>query len=175
MTEASPADRVWGVVTAHAEALGVGVSARSLCQAAAARLPVGGVAVSVRGHMVVPEVFCASGPLSRKLEELQLTVGEGPSLEVLAGGRSVLVDDLDSAEVQARWPLFAPQAVEAGARALVALPMRMGAIRAGVVVLSCDYPGGLSGKDLAEAWVVADCALGLLLGAHASLDSQDGD
>ncbi|PZS27830.1 MAG: ANTAR domain-containing protein, partial [Pseudonocardiales bacterium] len=174
MRGATRADRVWGVVSAHADALGVPVSLRSLCQAAAARLPVSGVAVSVRGGLMVSEALCASGPLSRELEELQLTVGEGPSLEVLAGGRSVLVGELDSVEQQARWPLFAPAAVEAGARALFALPLRVGAIRGGVFVLYCDCPGWLPGEELAEAWVFAEFALRLLLDEQAGIDSQEG-
>jgi len=111
VTEATRADRVWTVVSAHANSLDVPVSLRLLCQAAAARLPVSGVAVSVHSGRVVSEVLCAIGPLSRELEELQLTVGEGPSLQVLAGGPSVLVSELDSAEQQARWPLFAAAAV----------------------------------------------------------------
>ncbi|MGH3885527.1 MAG: GAF and ANTAR domain-containing protein [Pseudonocardiaceae bacterium] len=174
MTEVTRADRVWGVVTAHAEALHVPVSVRSLCQAAAARLPVSGVAVSVQGGLVVFEVLCASGPLSRRLEELQLTVGEGPSLEVLADGRSVLVGELDSAEQQARWPLFAPAAVEAGARALFALPLRIGAIRSGAFVLASKRPGQLPAEDLAEAWVFAEFALRLVFDEQAGIDSHDG-
>ena len=174
MMEASRADRVWGVVRTHADALGVAVSLRSLCQAAVARLPVSGVAVSVRGGRVVSEVFCAIGPLSRELEELQLTVGEGPSLEVLAGGRSVLVGELDCARQQARWPLFIPAAVQAGARALFALPLHVGAIRGGVFVLYSDRPGQLPGEDLAEAWVFAGFALWLLLDEQAGIDFPDG-
>ncbi|MGH3822748.1 MAG: GAF and ANTAR domain-containing protein [Pseudonocardiaceae bacterium] len=173
MTEATWAERVWGVVSAHAEALGVPVSLRSLCQAAAARLPVTGVAVSMRGGLMVSEVLCATGGLSRELEELQLTVGEGPSVEVLAGGRAVLVGELDSVEQQARWPLFAPAAVEAGARAVFALPLRIGAIRGGVFVLSSDRPGALSGEDLAQAWVFAEFALRLVLDEKAGVESQD--
>lgn len=49
MTEGTRADRVWGV-------LGVVVSLRSLRQAAATRLPVNGVAVSVRGGRTHPVV-----------------------------------------------------------------------------------------------------------------------
>jgi hypothetical protein len=142
VTEATRADRVRGVVTAHAEALGVPVSLRCLCQAAA----VSGVAVAVHSGRVVSEVLCAIGPLSRELEELQLTVGEGPSLKVLAGGPSVLVGDLDCAEAQARWPLFASAAVEAGARALFALPLRLGAHpRRGLRVV-LRPPGPLAGR-----------------------------
>ncbi|MEO7195507.1 MAG: GAF domain-containing protein, partial [Pseudonocardiaceae bacterium] len=175
MTEATRADRVWGVVSAHAEGLGVAVSVRSLCQAAAARLPVSGVAVSVRGELMVSEVLCATGGLSRELEELQqLTVGEGPSLEVLASGASVLVGELDCAPVQARWPLFAAAAVEAGARALFALPLRVGALRGGVFVLASDRPGRLPGEDLAEAWVFAGFALRLVLDEQAGVNSREG-
>ena len=174
MTEATRANRVWGVVSAHADALHVPVSVRSLCQAAVARLPVSSVAVSVRSGRVVSEVLCAIGPLSRELEELQLTVGEGPSLKVLAGGPSVLVGDLDSVEQQARWPLFAPAAVEAGVRALVVLPLRLGAIRVGVFVLASERPGPLPVEDLAEAWVFAEFALRLVLEEQAGINSPEG-
>jgi hypothetical protein len=174
VTEATRAGRVWGAVSAHADALGVRVSLCSLCQAAAARLPVSGVVVSVRSGQVVSEVLCAVGPLSQELEELQLTVGEGPSLQLLAGGPSVLVCDLDLAAQRARWPLFAPAAVQAGVRALFALPLRIGAIRVGVFVLCSDSPGWLPAEDLAEAWVFAEFARRLVLDEQAGLDSTDG-
>ncbi len=174
VTGPTRADRVWGVVIGHASTLGVRVSLRSLCHATAERLPVSGVAVSVRGGMVVSEVLCATGAVSRELEELQLTVGEGPSLEVLAGGPPVLVGDLDSAGQQARWPLFAPQAVESGVRALFALPLRIGALRGGVLVLHSDRPGRLPAEDLAEAYVFAELALRMVLDEQIGVDSQDG-
>jgi hypothetical protein len=174
VTEATRADRVWGVVTAYAEALGVPVSLRSLCQAAAARLPVSAVAVSVRSGRVVSEVLCASGSLSRELEELQLTVGEGPSLQVLVGGPLVLVGDLDCAESQARWPLFVPAAVQAGARALFALPLRIGVIRVGVFILYADHPGQLPAEELAEAWVFAEFARRLVLDEQAGIGTPEG-
>ncbi|MEO7194464.1 MAG: ANTAR domain-containing protein [Pseudonocardiaceae bacterium] len=176
MTEAtSRADQVWDAVSAHADSLGVPVSVRSLCQVAAARLPVDGVAVSVRGGRVSCEVLCAIGPLSRQLEELQLTVGEGPSLEVLTGSASVLVSELDCARAQARWPLFAAAAVQAGARAMFALPLRIGAIRGGVFVLASEHPGQLPAEDLAQAWVFAEFALRLMLDAQAGINSQNGN
>ncbi len=174
MTEACRADRLWGMVRDHADALGVPVSVHSLCQTAVARLPVTGVAVSARGDRVACEVLCAIGPLSRELEELQLTVGEGPSLEVLAGGRSVLMGDLDSAQAQARWPLFTAAAVQAGARALFVLPLRVGAIRCGAFALASNRAGLLPAEDLAQAWVFAGFALRLVLDEQAGLNSQDG-
>ncbi|PZS22558.1 MAG: hypothetical protein DLM60_04165 [Pseudonocardiales bacterium] len=67
-----------------------------------------------------------------------------------------------------------PAAVEAGARALVALPLRLGAIRAGVFMLSSNQPGQLPAEDLAEAWVFAEFALRLVLDEQAGIGSQDG-
>jgi hypothetical protein len=162
------------MVRDHADALGVPVSVNSLCQTVAARLPVTGVAVSARGGRVACEVLCAIGPLSRELEELQLTVGEGPSLEVLAGGQSVLMGDLDSAQAQARWPLFTAAAVQAGARALFVLPLRVGAIHCGVFALASNRAGLLPAEDLAQAWVFAEFALQLVLNEQAGINSQDG-
>ena len=54
------------------------------------------------------------------------------------------------------------------------LPLRVGAIRAGVLVLSSDRPGQLPADDLAEAWVFAEFAVPLLLDEQAGVDSQDG-
>jgi hypothetical protein len=104
----SRVDRIWGAIGAHASALGVPVSLRVLCETVAARLPVTGVAVAIRGGFMASEPVCVTDPLSRRLEELQLTLGEGPTLEVLAGAPAILVEDLDTPVYQARWPLFAP-------------------------------------------------------------------
>ncbi|HET9256874.1 MAG TPA: GAF and ANTAR domain-containing protein [Pseudonocardiaceae bacterium] len=174
MTDRSRADRVWGAITAHADKLGVPISLRVLCETAAARLPVTGVAVVVPGGFVASEPICLTGPLSRRLEELQLTIGEGPTLEVLAGAGAILVEDLDALVYQVRWPLFAPQAVRIGARAMFVLPLRIGAVRGGVLVLCADCPGRLSAEDLAEAWVFAELTLELLFDEQDGIGLQDG-
>jgi hypothetical protein len=174
VTRRSRVDRVWGAITAHADALGVPVSLRVLGESAAARLPVTGVAVVIRGGFVASEPVCLTDPLSRRLEELQLTIGEGPTLEVLAGTRAILVEDLDAPAYQARWPLFAPQAVDAGARAMFVLPLGIGAVRGGVLALYVDRPGRLPAEDLAEAWVFGELALELLFDEQDGMGIQDG-
>jgi hypothetical protein len=112
---------------------------------------------------VASELICVTDPLSRRLEELQLTIGEGPTLEALAASRSILVENLDAPEYQKRWPLFAPQAVDGGARAIFVLPLRIGAVRGGVFALYVNRSGRLPANDLAEAWVFAQFALELVL------------
>jgi len=174
VTKRSRIDRIWSAITAHADALGVSISLRVLCETAAARLPVTGVAVAIQGGFVASEPLCVTDPLSRRLEELQLTIGEGPTLEVLAGTRAILVEDLDTAGYQARWPLFAPHAVDIGARAIFVLPMRIGAVRGGVLTLYVDRPSRLSPKDLGEAWVFAELALELLFDEQDGIGVRDG-
>lgn len=174
MTKSSRVDRIWGAITAHADARGVAVSVRTLCETVAARLPVTGVAVAMPGSFLASELICGTDPLSRQLEELQLTIGEGPTLEVLAGTSSILVEDLDAPGYQARWPLFAPQAVDVGARAMFVLPLRIGAIRGGVLALYVDSPGRLVAEDLAEAWVFSELALEILLDEQNGIVTQDG-
>ena len=70
--------------------------------------------------------------VGEQLAELQLTLGEGPSLDASASGGPVLASDLGAAETAARWPVFAPAARQAGPAAIFAFPLRIGAIRAGV-------------------------------------------
>lgn len=170
----SRVDRVWGAITAHADALGVPISLCVLCETAATRLPVTAVAVVIRGGFVASEPICLTDPLSRRLEELQLTIGEGPTLEVLAGTNAILVEDLDAPAYQTRWPLFAPHAVDAGARAMFVLPLRIGAVRGGVLALYVDRPSRLPAEDLGEAWVFAELALELLFDEQDGIGLQDG-
>jgi len=174
VTKRSRVDRVGGAIGAHASALGVPVSLRVLCETVAARLPVTGVAVAIRGGFVASEPLCVTDPLSRRLEELQLTLGEGPTLEVLAGAPAILVEDLDTPVYQARWPLFASHAVDIGARAIFVLPLCLGAVRGGVLALYVDRPGRLSAKNLSEAWVFAELALELLVDKQHGIDTSDG-
>lgn len=173
MTKPSRAQRVWDSIAAHAEDLGVPVSMGVVCSTAAAVVPVSGVAVSVQGGLTASEVVCATGPLARSLEDLQLTLGEGPSLDVLAGSAALLISDLESPDRLRRWPIFASQAVEAGARAFFGLPMRVGAVRVGVLALHATWPGSLPAESLAEAGVFAELAMELLLDAHAGVARQD--
>ena len=62
-----------------------------------------------------------------------------------------------------RWPGFAADATTAGVAAVFAFPLQIGAIRLGVLDLCRDRRGGLSGRDLTDALLVADVATLTLL------------
>jgi GAF domain-containing protein len=106
----------------------------------------------------------ASGRIATDMEELTLTLGEGPGADTSFAGPS-LVADLKAADSQARWPVFAPSAVAAGVRALFALPLRVGGVDLGVMCLYRARPGSLNREQLADALVLADTVVALLLDA----------
>jgi hypothetical protein len=148
------------------------VSLSVLCLAAAGLLGVDGVSVTALGGPAVREPLAATDQLSAQLEELLLTTGEGPGAEDFMFGAPMLIPDL--APLTERWPGFAPAALAAGARAVFVFPLQAGAIRAGVLSLYRAQPGPLSPHKLADALVLADIALQLLLDASAGISWSAG-
>ncbi|MDX6494395.1 MAG: hypothetical protein QOE17_381 [Gaiellales bacterium] len=108
------------------------------------------------------ETVYVSDDVAAAMQDLTLTLGEGPSVDAATGGPS-LGADLEEAGCLARWPIFAPAAAEAGILAAFALPLRVGAIRLGVMDLYRAAPGVLDDSALADALFLADLACALLL------------
>lgn len=156
--------RLWSVVATHA-AGGPG-AVEHVCAAMMSACGVDSAALAVRLSASPRETVYASDQVASEVEELSLTLGEGPCVDALAGG-PVLVPDLMAPECLARWPAFAPAAGQAGVRAVLALPLQIGGIRTGVVDLYRAQPGDLDREQLADALVLADTACALLLDAAA--------
>jgi ANTAR domain len=152
--------RLWGLVVHHANGDPVGVA--HVGAAAMSAVGVDGAALTVTLAASPRETVYASGAVASELEELTLTVGEGPGIDALAGGPA-LAADLASAECEARWPVFAPAAVDAGAKAVFALPLQVGGVRLGVMDLYRAQPGPLNADQLADALLLADTACAVLL------------
>src|SRR5581483_684091 len=134
---------------------------------------VDGASVTVVLPAALRETMCASDAVASALEELTLTLGEGPGIDAVEAG-PVLVADLTSACCLTRWPMYAPAAVDCGVCAVFALPLRVGAIRLGVLSLYRAAPGDLDPEQLADALVLADTACALLLDAARS-DPRQGN
>lgn len=161
-------------IFADAQRLAVPVTLSALCNSATVALGVVAVAVSVPAVGIGMEALAASGPLARVGEELQVTVGEGPSLEMLSSSGPLLIGDLVERAWQARWPLFAPAAFEAGIASLCVVPMRIGAARFGILAAYLDRPGGLDPAGIADAVLYAVLALDLVL-EHLAAAVPDGE
>ncbi|MFI1991072.1 ANTAR domain-containing protein [Actinoplanes sp. NPDC020271] len=114
------------------------------------------------------ETLYTSDVLAEALEDLTMTIGEGPSVEAIADGPS-LIADLRDPQYLTRWPAFAPAAIGCGIQAVFALPLRVGGIRLGVMDLYRRVPGALEGEPLADALMLTDLACALLL------DTADAD
>jgi hypothetical protein len=160
--------RIWGLIAEQAALRDGRVAAGDVCAAVVGAVSVTGAWLTASSGSGVSHLMQVTDELSERLAELQLTLGEGPSLDVVAFGGPALASDLGDLESGRRWPAFAPAAWQAGAAAVFAFPLAIGAIRAGVLGLYRDQPGGLSDAQLGDALLFADTATLLLL------DAQDG-
>jgi ANTAR domain-containing protein len=163
--------RLWGLVVRCAR--GAPVELGHVCDAAISAANVDSAALSVTGSATPRETLYVSDPFASVLEELVLTLGEGPGVDALAGGVVQAADITDAASV-ARWPVFAPAAGQAGARAVFGLPLQAGGIRLGVMDLYRSQPGGLDGQQLADALILADTACALLLDLAGQAPAEQG-
>jgi hypothetical protein len=159
---------IWEKVAEQAADHGTGMSAGDACAAAVAGVQVTGGWLSAGADTSAGHLMRATDEVSRRLAELQLTLGEGPSLHAFASGGPALASDLADDESGRRWPTFAPAACQAGAAAVFAFPLAVGAIRAGVLGLYRDRPGPLSDGQLGDALLFADTATLLLLNVQAN-------
>jgi hypothetical protein len=158
--------RVWGLVTEQAPTRGGRVSAGDACAAAVPAVGVTGGWLSAARDAQAGHLMHVTDGVSERLSELQLTLGEGPSLDAFASGGPALASDLAGLESASRWPAFTPAACRAGAAAVFTFPLAVGVIRAGVLGLYRDRPGPLSDFQLGDALVFADTATMLLLDAQ---------
>ena len=165
MTGSRPA-RIWGLVAGQAASRGGRVSAGDACAAAVAAVEVSGAWLIAARGAEAGHLMRVTDEVSELLAELQLTLGEGPGPDAVASGGPVLASDLDEVEAVRRWPAFAPAACQAGAAAIFAFPLQVGAIRAGVMGLYRERPGSLSAFQLGDALVFADTATLLMLDAQ---------
>ncbi|MFF1411982.1 GAF and ANTAR domain-containing protein [Streptomyces sp. NPDC058289] len=158
--------RIQVLVAEQAARRGARVAVVDVCTAAVAALPIGGAGVTAMSRPAAGRPLCSTGPVSERIEELQLTLGEGPGVDAHALGSAVLAPDLRADGERRRWPAFAPEAVATGAAAVFAFPLRIGAISPGVLDLYSAVPVELDSGELADAMVFADTATLVLLGTR---------
>jgi hypothetical protein len=151
---------------ARAEPGDVADRLRRLCCAATMALSASGVGISVLSQAGATGVFAASNEQCERLEELQFVLGEGPCIDALRDRRPVLVSHLDD-EAAARWPAYAAEMHDSGARAVFAFPLQVGAAQLGVLDVFRGRAGPLSTTELTGALLFADVAVTTLLDGQA--------
>jgi hypothetical protein len=165
--------RLWSELDAALEdAPDALAAADQLCHACVRLLDVDGASISVIDGAEMSGTFGSSGELSRTLDELQFTFGEGPCLDAVAHVRAVLVDDLDDAR-ELRWPALAGAFLDHGVRAVFALPIAVSATCLGALDLYRRRSGRLTGPDLRGGmWAARLAARPLLDLMTADVDWQ---
>ncbi len=128
-----------------------------LCRACVGLLEVDGASISLTLDGTNRGTFGSSGDLSRRLDALQFTFGEGPCLDAARHGRPVLVADLDDA-AETRWPAFTEAVLKAGISAVFALPVSLSSQRVGALELYRSRPGALSSQALTGGLLAAELA-----------------
>jgi hypothetical protein len=159
-------DRLSVVLRAVADGSGKVSVVDRVCLAAVKLLSLNGAGLSLMINGELCGTAGVSDPGIASVQELQLSLGEGPCVDAWTGRTVVIERDLD-APSEVRWPAFAQAGVRVGVRAVFAFPMTLGAIRVGVLVLYRDHPGGLSADELAFGFVLADFATHIVLGLQA--------
>jgi hypothetical protein len=167
----SRGETLWGLVAAHAAELGRRASVADVCAVAVACVQVTGAWVTAASGRGPDFIMCVTNPVSERLAELELTLGEGPGCDVLAWAAPVLVGDLGEDQAGRRWPAFTPAAGGLGAAAVFAFPLMIGAIRAGTMGLYRDSASPLTRTQLGDGLLLADAATMLVLDAAG----RDGD
>jgi hypothetical protein len=127
----------------------------------------GGAGIMLIGDDTLRRSLCTTNEMSELIEQLEYSLGEGPCVDAYRQNRPVIEPDLVRPGTS-RWPAFAPAAIEAGARAVFGFPLRVGAVRLGVLNLCRHQPGPLNDDQYANALVMADLAAEAALVLQAS-------
>ena len=157
-------DRLGRILAALSGGEDAWTSAR-LCGACPGLAGVTGAGMMLMSDDVQRGTLSASDDVSRLMEELQYTLGEGPCVDAFRQDRVVAEPDLDGPAV--RWPAFGPAALRAGARAVFGFPLQVGGVRLGALNLYRDRPGPLSGEQHGDMLVLAGVAARWVLQAQA--------
>ncbi len=137
-------------------------AADRLCVACVDLLDVDGASISLIEAGTTQGTFGSSGTLSRLLDDLQFTYGQGPCLDAVAQRRPVVADDLDAPQ-EGRWPALTQALLQNGIRAVYALPVAVASIPIGALDLFRRRSGRLEGAAMTGGlWAAGLAALPLL-------------
>jgi hypothetical protein len=92
-------------------------------------------------------IISDSGRAGDQLEDLHITLGEGPGVDAALTREPVTAADLDHPRAHLNWPRFAAQSLTCGVRAFFAYPVLLHSDPVGVLSLYRANPGPLSPAD----------------------------
>ena len=144
----------------------------ALCGAAAEFMALDGASIVLTGDDGVLTTLCSSSEVARSLLDIELVLGEGPTVEACRGTVVSEADLLDASLT--RWSTYTSQAVAIGVRAVFAYSIRVGAVRFGALSLFRFVAGPLSASQEGDAYLMASVIARAIL-AHEARGGIVGD
>jgi len=132
------------------------------CQLALARTGVDAMTVTVASTSAGLELLLATDALAQRVAQLEQALTQGPGVDAVRSGLPAAADDLSSAVAAHRWPLFVPEAVQAGVRSVHAYPIAVSRVAIGAVELYSRRRTRLSSDQHRQALAVTEL-IGLAL------------
>src|SRR5580700_5452679 len=165
------ADRLGRILGALAADGAESWSSGRLCAVCPHIVGVDGAGVMLMSGEIPRGSLCATDKVSKIIEDLQYTLGEGPCVDAYHQDEVVAEPDL-AQPASRRWHAFTPPALEAGVRAIFGFPLRVGTVRLGALNLYRDRPSPLTADQHADALVIADLTARWVLEAQAGAPSD---
>nr|WP_227467536.1 GAF and ANTAR domain-containing protein [Nocardioides lijunqiniae] len=133
-----------------------------LCREISDELHLLGAVVALMPSVEAHAVAASSAEVARKVEDMQFSMGEGPTRDAFNAQRPVLVADL-RADGMGRWPGWAPAACQSGIEAVYAFPLHVGASIFGVLTAYASAGDRLDATGLKVALAFSQAATEVLL------------
>jgi GAF domain-containing protein len=141
-----------------------------VCRVCRDLLPIRIATVVLMGDEGVEGITGASDALAAAIQDEEFTLGEGPATDVRREGRPVLVSDLS--DMTSDWPQFVPAVAPLGIGSIYAIPLRIGAVDLGVLILGGARPRAMTSQELAELLLLGDLISRLVLDLQAGVTSE---
>jgi len=125
----------------------------ALCAVAAEFMALDGAGIALTNDSEYLTSLCTSNVAAGALMNLEMTLGEGPTVDASRGDANEEIDLLES--TGQNWNSYRPEAVALGARAVFGYPIRLGAIRFGALSLFRNSPGPLQSGQSSDAYLMA--------------------
>jgi hypothetical protein len=104
------------------------------------------------------EMIVASDSTAARVEMLQISLAEGPCIEVMASFHPSLEPDLTSLRARDRWPNFARAALDQGIAATFAFPLITGGVAIGALDVYSRQTGDMATDQVEDALILAHLA-----------------
>jgi hypothetical protein len=167
-----PDDRRMRILGQLAGTDGADMRPRRVCELSAELTGVTGAGIMLLSPDRPLGSIGATDDVVATLARLQHDLGEGPAVDAYQDQASVQVPDL-AEDGRRRWVAFCGPAIDAGASAVFAFPLQVGAVRLGAVHLYRGASGALNTEQLADGMVLADIAAQSLLVTQSGVPSGE--